>query len=522
MKLAVAVVLGALALAPAAQAVTFSAAVPSGRALSQLAGADTALVSIEADPRAERIIRAAGGTRVAAPLGIWKLAGSAAARLVPQLERLGALRSAEPSRSRDALVRFTDPLATPELGYHLYAVGADQAEPPGPGFPITILDSGIDLFHPDFAGRPNTIALNPQDVDRDDQDTYHGTTVGSTAAAAVNGVGAEGVYPLATVRTFDLVDLSDSSVIAGIAAAVRAGPSVINLSLGGSSASRAEYEAIQFAVGNGSLVVAASGNELETGNPVLFPASYPHVLTVGAVDRDGNSSVFSSTSTALDIVAPGEDIPLQHPTDPELFALESGTSFAAPIVAAAAAWVRTVRGPMSPTQLADLLRDSATDIDEPGFDERTGFGLLSIPAALSAPIPRNDPQEPNDEVRQVIAGGLFRAAKPLVSSKFAAALDATEDPADVYRVSVPKNQKLTVRVTPTADIGVSLLEPGTRPGSSRRIAISDRAGRSAETVTWTNRGRGAAVIYLQVELGTRGGIANPGYAVALTRAAAPR
>jgi subtilisin family serine protease len=523
-KLAAATALAALALVPAAEAVGFAPAVPSGRALSQLAAAETALLSVGDDPRAERLLRAAGAARVAPQLGIWTLPGRAAAPLVGRLERLGALRSAEPSRPRDALVRFTDPLSAPDVGYHLYAVGADKAEPPGPGFPITILDSGVDLGHPDFAGRPDTFSLNRQNVSREDPDSYHGTMVASTAAAAVNGVGAEGIYPLAALRTYDLEDLTDASLIAGLARAVAAGPSVINLSIGGSTASRAEYEAIQFAIGTGSLVVAAAGNELEAGNPTLFPASYPHVLTVGATDREGNASVFSSTSLAVDVSAPGEDLPLQHPADfdPAAFDVLSGTSFAAPIVSAAAAWVRTVRGSITPTQLADLLRDSATDIGAPGFDDSTGFGLLNIPAALAAPLPALDPQEPNDEIRQVVAGGLFRLAKPLVSNRFTAGLDATEDPADFYRVSVPKNRTLTARVTPTADVAVALWGAGPTRNSTRRLAISDRAGRAVETVTWTNRGRGAAVIYLQVRLGARSTLANPRYAVALTRAPAPR
>ncbi len=495
---------------------------PTGAALAELAAADTALVALEPSADAERLVRSAGGKRVSAGLGIWEVPGRAAADLVPRLKRLGALRYAEPARSRDALVRFTDPLSTPELGYHLYAVGANAAEPPGPGFPITIIDSGIDLAHPDFAGRPDTVDLNPQNVGGF-PDGYHGTAVGSTAAAAVNGVGAEGVYPLALVRTYDLPDLSDASVIAGIETAIAAGPSVINMSLGGSAPSRAEYEAILRAVAAGSLVVAASGNELEAGNPALYPASYPHVLTVGSTSREGAASVFSSASSAVDLAAPGEQLPLQHPTDPAAYVLESGTSFSAPIVSAAAAWVRTVRGTMSVTQLADLLRSTAKDVDVPGFDMRTGFGLLDIPAALAGPIPPLDPQEPNDDVAQVVAGGLFPQAKALVATRVNAALDATEDPADVYRVSVPKARKLTVTVTAAADVRVALFGPTARTvgGTRARLSVSDRPGRSAETVTYTNRGAGAAVVFLHVRPTPNAAVANPRYSVTLKRVRAP-
>jgi hypothetical protein len=522
-KLAVVAALVGVALVPSAHAVTFSAAVPTGRALTQLAAADSALVGLEHEPAAERLVRAAGGERLSARLGIWGLRGAAAARLVPRLEQLGALRYAEPARPRDALVRFTDPLSTPELGYHLYAIGANAAEPPGPGFPVTIIDSGIDLGHPDFSGRPDTIQLNAQFVDASSPDEYHGTAVASTAAAAVNGVGAEGVYPQALIRTYDLPDLSDASVIAGIEAAMAAGPSVINMSLGGSAPSRAEYEVIVRAVGTGSLVVAAAGNELEQGNPTLYPASYPHVLTVGATSRAGAASVFSSASSAVDLAAPGEELPFQSRTDPARHDSVDGTSFAAPIVSAAAAWVRTVRGAMNPTQLADLLRSAAKDVDVAGFDERTGFGLLDIPAALAAPIPPVDPQEPNDDISQVVAGSVFTQAKPTVSPRFNARLDATEDPADVYRVSVPKGRKLTATVTPAADVRVALFGPTARTvvGTRARLAVSDRPGRSVETVTYTNRGRGTAVLYLHVRPTPRAEIANPQYTVSLTRARAP-
>jgi subtilisin family serine protease len=522
-RLAVIAAVVGVAIVPPAHAVTFSAAVPTGTALAELASADAALVALEPSAAAERLVGSAGGEQVSARLGIWELRGSAAARLVPRLERLGALRYAEPARARGALVRFTDPLSTPELGYHLYAVGANGAEPPGPGFPITIIDSGIDLAHPDFAGRPDTVSLNPQLVEPSFPAEYHGTAVGSTAAAAVNGVGAEGVYPQALIRTYDLPDLSDASVIAGIEAAIAAGPSVINMSLGGSAPSRAEYEVILRAVGTGSLVVAASGNELEQGNPILYPASYPHVVTVGATSRDGAPSVFSSASSAVDLVAPGEQLPLQHPTDPAAYVLESGTSFAAPIVSAAAAWVRTARGAMNPTQLADLLRSTAKDVDVPGFDERTGFGLLNIPAALAAPIPAVDPQEPNDDIHQVVADGLFPRAKPLVSPRLNGGLDATEDPSDVYRVAVPRGRKLTATVTGAADVRVALYGPTARTVSSTRsrLAVSDRAGRSVETVSYTNRGTASVVVFLHVRPTARAAVANPRYSVALTRVRAP-
>ncbi len=507
-----------------AAAVTFSAAVPSGRALSQLAATETALVALTGDARAARLVRARGGRLISPQLRIWKLRGIAAARLVPELERLGALRYAEPSRRRDSLVRFTDPLATPDLSYHLPSIGADRAEPPGPGFPITILDSGIDLTHPDFAARPDTMLLNPQLVSGPDADDYHGTEVASFAAAAVNGVGGEGVYPQARLRIFDVRDdLADDTVIAGIEAALAAGPSVINLSLGGPENSRSLYEATLRALAAGSLVVASAGNELDAGNPTLYPAAFPHVLTVGASNRGSQPTDFSSSGPAVDLAAPGEELPFQDPLDPANHYLVSGTSFSAPLVAAAAAWVRTARGAMTVGQLADLLRFSARDLGEPGYDERTGYGMLDIPAALAAPLPPRDPQEPNDDVSQIVADGLFGRAKPLVSSRFEAILDETEDPRDVYRVSLPKGRRLAVKVTSDDDVRVAIFGPIARTvvGARGRLAVTDRAGKRPETVTYVNRTGRPLVLFLDVSPGRSRTIANPAYRVELSAVPAP-
>ncbi len=481
-------------------------------------------MALTGDARGATLVRVHGGELLSPELRIWRLPGSAAARLVPELERLGALRYAEPSRRRDSLVRFTDPLASPDLSYHLRAIGADRAEPPGRGFPITILDSGIDLGHPDFAARPDTVLLNPQFVSGPDGDDYHGTEVATMAAGAVNGVGGEGVYPQALVRVYDVRDdLSDDAVIEGIEAAIKAGPSVINLSLGGPAPSRSLYEATLRALAAGSLVVASSGNELEEGNPTLYPAAFPHVLTVGASNRASLPTDFSSSSPAIDLIAPGEELPFQDPLDATNHYLIAGTSFSAPIVAAAAAWVRTVRGTMSVGQLSNLIRFSARDLGRPGFDERTGYGVLDIPAALAAPLPRKDPQEPNDDISHVVSGGVFATAKPLASVRFEALLDQVEDPRDVYRVALPAGRVLTAKVTSDDDVRVAVYGPAARTvlGARARLAAADHAGKQAETVVYANRTRRPIVLFLAVSPGRSRTIANPSYRVDLKTARAP-
>ena len=102
--------------------------------------------------------------------------------------------------------------------------------------------------------------------------------------------------------------------IAGLAAARRHGQGVINLSLGGFDRLPIEEHAIMSAFGAGLLVVASAGNSGEEGSPLSYPASFAHVLTVGATDEADRAAVFSSASPAMDLAAPGQDIETALPT----------------------------------------------------------------------------------------------------------------------------------------------------------------------------------------------------------------
>ena len=156
---------------------------------------------------------------------------SVARRLAPSLAARGLLRSVDPDLHFRPLASplELEPLFYSQWWYQL--VGADRAVPPAPGRPVTVIDTGVDLAHPEFRGRPDTIALNTITFNDDDRGS-HGTAVGSLVAAPVNGVGLVGIYPRARLQVWDGYDLSFGAVIAGLAAASKAGPGVINLSLG--------------------------------------------------------------------------------------------------------------------------------------------------------------------------------------------------------------------------------------------------------------------------------------------------
>jgi subtilisin family serine protease len=447
-----------------------------------------------------RLARAAGGTELAHELRIWRVPSYA----VADLRRAGVVRISRTEQllptSAASQLQATDPLVPKE--WWRAAIGSDQLESPGAGKPVTVVDSGIDLSHPEFATRPNTTALNSQTTTEIDEE--HGTEVSSVIAAPNNGVGIVGIYPDAVLRVWDASPfgfLNEGSAIQGIYEAARRGPGVINLSFGGEDDDPLLDDAIRFAFRSGSLVVAAAGNDALDGNPPNFPAFYPHVLTVGATNESKQVAVFSTVSPTVDLAAPGVNIPVAEPLaqEPTGYSITAaGTSFASPLVAGAAAWVWTVRPELDNTQLFELMRRSATDIGTPGFDNASGYGLLNIPSALDFKTPARDPQEPNEKPREIEAHGLFPSAtRPLTApgrttGSISAHVDRSEDPIDLYRVWAPAGRTLRAQVT--GSVVIRLLE---RTTHERPLAVGKRG-----VATYRNKGKGLYV-YAEVRPAVR-------------------
>jgi subtilisin family serine protease len=398
-------------------------------------------------PGAEHAAKQVGGTEVVPELRIWRVPDGAVAR------RYVSLRRPDRLLVKTALAApATDPLVPNE--WWRVVIGADRADPPGPGKAVTVVDSGLDITHPEFASRPNTILMNKQTTTDDDED--HGTEVASVIGAQNNGFGIVGVYPDAVLRAWDASPfgiLNEGTAIEGIVAAAREGPGVINLSFGGEDEDQLLQDAVMFAYRSGSLVVAAAGNEGLEGSPKGYPAAYPHVLTVGATNESGRVAAFSTLAPTVDLVAPGVRITVAEPLaqDATGYVEVPGTSFSSPLVAGAAAWVWTARPELDNTQLFEVMRRSAVDIGPAGFDNASGYGLLSIPNALAFAAPPRDPQEPNEEPAEIEPHGLFVAGNPpltrpgRLAASLTAHLDRSEDPRDLYLAWVPARRTLHVR-----------------------------------------------------------------------------
>lgn len=337
----------------------------------------------------------------------------------------------------------------------LHSIGADQVTAPGPGVPIVVIDGAVDATQPAFTGRANTTYLDSPSLAGPDD--YHATAVASLAAAPDSG-GFTGVYPQAVLELWDAGRGEDGidagSAAQGIVTASKHCPAVINLSFGGTEPNPEVQSAILHAVRAGCLIVAAAGNSGLDGDPPTYPASYAHVLAVGATDEQNAPAPFSSSGDWVDLAAPGTDmsadVPLSHDASGVSTGL-AGTSFAAPLVSAAAAWIWTVRPNLSASQVAALLRESAQPVGSQRFDPKTGYGVLDIAAALALPAPVNDPSEPNDDIPQVKPGLFFSNGQPPITTaarpsiRISGTLQQAEDPLDLYRIWVPAHK--TVRVS---------------------------------------------------------------------------
>ncbi|MER7761006.1 type VII secretion-associated serine protease mycosin [Streptomyces sp. NPDC097619] len=274
----------------------------------------------------------------------------------------------------------------------------------GTGTTVAVLDTGVDADHPDLRGQVlegrDLVGFGARPGDR--AWARHGTAMAGIIAGRGHGPGrAQGVLGIAPgarvlpVRVIleegdpgraEARDSKGGALAEGIRWAADQGADVINLSLGDDSASAhheaAEDEAVQYALAKGSVVVASAGNGGEDGDRVSYPAAYPGVIAVTAVDRDNTKAPFSTRHWYATVSAPGVDVVI---ADPDRNYYEGwGTSAAAAFVSGSVALLRAARPDLSPAQIKTLLADTAAHPPAGGRDDARGHGLVDPAAALAA------------------------------------------------------------------------------------------------------------------------------------------
>jgi subtilisin family serine protease len=295
--------------------------------------------------------------------------------------------------------------------WNLTAVNAQAAWDVGHGnttVRVADIDSGVDATHPDLAGKLvsgyDAVTAAPLPAGNSD-DVGHGTaTAGVIGAATNNGTGLASLGYDTSVLPIKVADstgaIALSSLVRAFYYAADNGARIINVSLGGCEQSQAEADAVSYAQSHGALVIAAAGNEAQDGNPTEYPAALPGVLGVGATAFDGSRAIYSNSGSYVDLVAPGgsgdgdpsHDVPLLKTGGGVV--QEAGTSFATPLVSAAAALVLARQPNATAADIAQILTSTADDRGAAGRDDIFGAGLLNAGAAMqraTQPLPTPSP-----------------------------------------------------------------------------------------------------------------------------------
>jgi type VII secretion-associated serine protease mycosin len=284
----------------------------------------------------------------------------------------------------------------------------------GANVTVAVIDSGVNPDVSDLAGAVTT-GSDFTDLKTPSSDPHwgqHGTWMASIIAGRGNGFddGIIGVAPEAKILSIRVIpdgndpgykkydDESEARIqnelAEGIDEAVRDHVQVISMSIGYSAPSGAVRAALQTAYDDGIVLVASAGNSgdndeqhTKTGGahgwaPVSFPAEYPGVVSVGAVNTQGQPAPFSSGNLSVKIAAPGEGVPAQG-RNGEYYTV-NGTSPACALVAGVAALIKSKYPSVTPAEVTEALMSTAKQpISGGGYNVLTGFGIVNAYAALT-------------------------------------------------------------------------------------------------------------------------------------------
>ncbi len=312
--------------------------------------------------------------------------------IVGQLNKLAAVKYAELVGAVQGLLTPTDPdYGNPSKVYAPQKINAPAAWDISTGSSsviVAVLDSGLSLSHPEFAGRIiQGYNFVSNTVDASD-DYGHGTHVAGIIAMGLNnGSGSVGIAPGASIMPIKVLNSANSgtwdAVAAGIVYAVDHGAKVINMSLAGTTSALALIDALDYAVAHSVLMVAATGNG--ASNTPQYPAWYDQTMAVAATNTTDAFYTLSTYGDWVDISAPGVTVWSTYwkTTAPITYTFMSGTSMAAPHVAGLAALLWSNRPALGVADVRALIENSAVDLGTPGADWYYGHGRINAGAALA-------------------------------------------------------------------------------------------------------------------------------------------
>jgi serine protease len=290
-----------------------------------------------------------------------------------------------------------DPLYGQQWNLRSINIETAWSETHGEGVTVAVIDTGVSQV-PDLKDTEFVVGYDfVNDRTEASDDNGHGTHVAGTVAQSTNnGYGVAGVAYNAKIMPLKVLSAGGGGTVADIAEAIKFaadnGADVINMSLGGGGESQLMQEAIDYAYDKGVVIVAAAGNSGQ--NAAGYPARYPKVIGVAALDPTGNKTPYSNFGAGVDIAAPGgltvgENTAggiLQETINPEtggsMFAAFQGTSMASPHVAGIAALIKA-SGITEPEDVARVIKESARKVEE---DPLNHFGAGHVDAGSAVQL----------------------------------------------------------------------------------------------------------------------------------------
>lgn len=283
---------------------------------------------------------------------------------------------------------------------------------------VCVIDSGFFVGHEDAdskngnfkSGKDYIQSSETEEVLVQIDSTSHGTScAGLIGAISNNGKGIAGMLKDVTVvseRAFfwDDVEQQKKATLVHVAQAIRDAVDVhhadvismsflIEASKETSASLGLLKSACEYAYDHGAILVAAAGNNADSGSTPQYPAAFNCVIGVGAVNSEKNVASFSARNSSVYCCAPGVNIrALRNPYSPEdvsddgniYYRLASGTSLATPFVSSLAALARSYDNEITPKEFMDLLKRTCQDLGDPGYDTSYGYGLIDCEKLLKA------------------------------------------------------------------------------------------------------------------------------------------
>lgn len=274
---------------------------------------------------------------------------------------------------------------TPSVTAETVPAGVNQVKAPdawpssqGEGVKVFICDTGIDSNHPDLVDNLK-VGKSFVPTESSTEDFHgHGTHCAGTVAAGLNGLGVVGVAPYAYLYPVKVLNSQGSGQWSWLIAALdwimaKKGTRVASMSLGGAGAPKALGDMCQAAYDDGILLVAAAGNSGPGADTVGFPAKYPDVMAVSAVDSSDVIAGFSSRGPAVEVCAPGVNV--LSTIRGGGYGRMSGTSMACPHVSGVAALAWGSHRGANNKQVRWILNTFAVTVGD-GDPEKYGTGRV--------------------------------------------------------------------------------------------------------------------------------------------------